>query len=277
MVLRIEQTLGCKNNIRILRYFISKPYLVHGLTEISNELNISKSNVLRVMDVLVGQKLILEKNTGRKKVYLINAHHALNRELYEIFMIESQNALDPEFKNILDALFAKLGGQTEIFVVFGSVAHGIQNKSSDIDICVVGNKKISGLRFDFSHKIEIHNYSLEDFKKISDFVVLECLMNGIWYKGSMFERLSQIDSVSKSYIIYRLNKAKQLIRKSKSCEGEARQYFLKIAEVIVGEICSILKDRVILPKRKINIKITDKLLRKIEEKIASEGDKIWIT
>jgi DNA-binding MarR family transcriptional regulator len=73
MVQKLEQLnlehLATKNTIKILRFLILKPYLSFGLSELSKELLISKSNVLRILKVLTKHNLILEHKSGRKKVY----------------------------------------------------------------------------------------------------------------------------------------------------------------------------------------------------------------
>jgi predicted nucleotidyltransferase len=278
MVLKIEQILGSKTGINLLRKLTLKPYLSFGLSELANELSTSKSNVFRIIQPLKKQKILIESGAKRKKKIKINSSHKLNSKLYEIFMIEKQNQLDPKFKNILDLVYSQINEKVKIFILFGSVAYGLQKEDSDIDICVVGDKSVEGLSFDFfENKIEIHNYSFEDFKRISDFVVLEALLNGVWYKGEeVFEILSNINSVPTSYLIYRLNKAKQFIRKANSLRGQAKKYFMDMAKITLGEIISLLQKKTTIAKRKIKIAISHALIKKIEKRLSEEGEKIWI-
>ena len=121
--------------------------------------------------------------------------------------------------------------------------------------------------------IELASY---DFKRISDFIVLECLLNGIWYKGNIFNILSKIESLPKAYLIYRLNKAKQFLKKANSLKGEAKKYFLDLAKVTLGEIKSLLNKKTTLPKGKINIKVDAALLINMEKTLSEEGERIWI-
>jgi predicted nucleotidyltransferase len=219
----------------------------------------------------------MEINKNRKKVIKINPSQTINKELYKIFMIEKQNNLEPSFKNAIDLFFKQIEKSVDVFIVFGSVAHGIQNSESDIDILVVSDKSVAGLTFDFEgKKIEVHQYSWQDFRQIKDFVVLECLLNGILYKGDIFDIVQDIKSVPKSYLIFRLNKSKQLLKKAGGLDKEAKEYFYSIAQTTIGEIVSLIEKKQTITKRKINISLSDSLIKDIEQKLAKEGDLIWI-
>ncbi len=276
MVLKIEQILGSKNSIQILRHLVLRPYLSFGLTDLSNELNISKSNILRINKNLVKNRLILELNKKRKKTYRINPSHNLNKKLFEVFMIEKQGNLNPKSKNIVDLVFAQIKEKVELFIIFGSVAYNKETADSDIDVCIVGDKKIGGLNLDYQRKVEIHNHAQSDFLNLNDFVVIESLINGIWYKGDMFDLLSKIESIPKPYMIHRLNQAKVFLKKAESLKSEARIYFFELAKTTLGEIHSILRNKTTILKRKIGVKIDEKLVENIEKMLSKEGERIWI-
>ena len=82
MVLKREQfnleRIATKNTIKVLRFLTSKPYLSFGLTELSELLKISKSNVLRILEVLRGYNLIIEQKSGKKKLFRINSEMSIN-------------------------------------------------------------------------------------------------------------------------------------------------------------------------------------------------------
>jgi len=77
MVLKRERfdldRIATKNTIKVLRFLTSKPYLAFGLTELSEYLKISKSNILRILKVLREYNLIIEQKTGKKKLFRINS------------------------------------------------------------------------------------------------------------------------------------------------------------------------------------------------------------
>lgn len=87
---------------------VLKPYSSFGLTELSNNLNISKSNILRILNILKKYNLILELFSKRKKRYKINSQLKLCEHLFNIFMLEKQNNLKPEIKNAIELLYSKI-------------------------------------------------------------------------------------------------------------------------------------------------------------------------
>lgn len=84
MVLKKEQfnleRIATKNTIKVLRFLTSKPYLSFGLTELSELLKISKSNILRILKVLRAHNLIFEQKSGKKKLFRINSEMNINIE-----------------------------------------------------------------------------------------------------------------------------------------------------------------------------------------------------
>lgn len=278
MVLKLEQILGSKNSITILRYLILKPYLSFGLTELSQAVDISKSNVLRILIVLKKENLVIEQKSGKKKLIRINSENELVKQLWKIFMLERKAGLSPEFKNIIDLFFNKVKEKTEVFVLFGSVARGLATAESDIDILVVGDKELKGPILDYlPFRFEIHNYSRQDLKEKRDFVVLEALTNGITYTGELFNLIKELKFFPKTYLIYRLNKVKGFLNKAKRLKGKSKSYYQKLASITLGEIELLLEKKEVTPKGKLKIKATFKKIKKLEQRIAKEGEQIWLT
>jgi DNA-binding MarR family transcriptional regulator len=85
MVLKRErfnlEQIATKNTIRVLRFLTTKPYLAFGLTELSEELRISKSNVLRILKVLRAHNLVIEQKSGKKKLLRINSEMSLIKKV----------------------------------------------------------------------------------------------------------------------------------------------------------------------------------------------------
>lgn len=281
MVLKLEQFnlehLATKNTMKILRFFVLKPYFSFGLSELSRELEISKSNVLRILKVLNSYNIILEQKENRKKLYRINYEMNLVKILWKLFMEEERQNITPDFKNVIDLLYQQVKDDVELFILFGSVAQGLATQKSDIDICVVAKNPININRFDFiPHRFEIHQYKWDDIKNPVDFVVLEALLNGIVFKGNTLKITAETHSFPKSYIIYRVEKAKEFLNKSKTLEGEAKAYYKGIAEITIGEVKSIVQKGKPAPKRKIELENIEKEIECLENKISREGEHIWL-
>ncbi len=119
------------------------------MTELSEELRISKSNVLRILKVLRAHKLVIEQKSGKKKLFRINSEMSLIKILWDLFMSEKRYNLPTSFKNVTDLFYEQVKDDVELFILFGSVAQGLATDESDIDICVVSAKGINARRFDF--------------------------------------------------------------------------------------------------------------------------------
>ncbi|HLD72356.1 MAG TPA: nucleotidyltransferase domain-containing protein [Candidatus Nanoarchaeia archaeon] len=276
MVLKLEHILGSKNSISVLRFLTQKPNRAFGLTDLSQELNISKSNLIRVLRPLTQEKLVIELQSGRKKTVQINGEQRLIETLWKLFMQEKQMNLSSEYKNIIDLFFQKHQDEIEVFILFGSVSRGLAKKDSDIDLLIIGDKKLSGPILELPYRFELHNYTWKELEEKTDFVVLDCLINGIVYKGKVFKIIKELNAFPKSYLIYRLNKCKEYLTKSKSLKGESKKYFLNLAKVTLGEIKSILRNKKTIPKQNLKSEATFKNIAEIEQELAKEGENLWL-
>lgn len=278
MVLKKEfnlESIITKNGIRILRLMIKRPYLSYGLSELSSSLGISKSNILGYLRVLQKNNLVRTEKEGKKKTYKINSSLEIMQLLWLLFMNEKKNNLRPASKNIVDYIFNKVKDKAEVFILFGSVAYGLEQEGSDIDILVVGDKRIKEEKLDiFPKRVEFHLVTKEQLEKMQDFVLLEAIMNGIVYKGDIFRLVTNLKWFPKLYVLFRLHKAKEHLAKASKLKGHAKEYYKELARVSLGEIEALLFKKQILPKKLIKLTSTIEFL---EEKISKEGEQIWLT
>jgi len=278
MVLKLEQLLGSKNSIAVLRYLTLRPYASFGLSELAEILEISKSNILRVLKPLQEAHLINEQKAGRKKLLQINGQQEIVPQLWKIFMLEKKSTLAPEFKNIIDLFYSKIREKVDVFILFGSVARGLATRESDIDIVIIGDTKISGPILDYlPFRFEVHNYTWRELQEKKDFVVLEALTNGIVYKGELYALIKELKLFPKAYLIYRLNKVKEFVQKAKESAGQAKKYYQTLANIASGEIESLLNKKGIQPKRFLKTTVTLPKIEELEKRIAQEGAGVWIT
>lgn len=282
MVLKLErfnlEGLATRNTLKVLRHLVLQPYLSWGLTELSLELGISKSNLLRIFKVLRSQNILLEVKSKRKKLYRINSELPLIRNYHQLFMEEKRQNINPEFKNVLDLFYQQIKDEVQLFVLLGSVARGLESPQSDLDILLVPKKPLNIDKYQYlPRRLEVHQYRWEDIEDPVDLVVLEALLHGIVFKGNVFPIISNLRSFPKAYLIYRLEKAKEFEKKAQSLEGDARDYYLRLAKVTVGEVESLLRTGKTVPKAEINIKNLPETVKWIEDKLGQEGDRIWIT
>lgn len=277
MVLKLEQILGSKNCIALLRFLLSRPSANYGLTELSEITAISKSNLLRILRPLRQEKLVLEQKQGKKKLWQVNGEHQAVQQLWKLYMLERKLSLPAGLKNVIDLFFHQVQEKVTVFIVFGSVAQGLATKESDIDILVVGEKTLQGpwLKY-LPYRLELHNYTFTELQEKKDFVVLEALTNGIAYKGEIFPLLKELKSFPKAYLLFRLQKVKEFLVKAAQSKGEIKRYYLELARVSCGELDALLRTKKLITKRKIKIVPTPAKIQYLEKAIAQEGDSIWL-
>lgn len=281
MVLKLDhfnlEDLATRNTLKVLRHLILQPYLSWGLTELSLELGVSKSNLLRIFKVLTSHNILLEEKTHRKKLYRINSELPIVKNYYKLFMEEKRQNIAPEFKNVLDLFYQQIKNQVDLFVLMGSVARGLESPHSDLDIIIVPKNTLKLSKYQYLPiRLEVHQYSWEEIVEPVDLVVLEALLYGIVFKGNVFPILSGLRSFPKSYLIYRLEMAKEFEEKAQNLEGEAQKYFLHLARVTVGEVESLLKTKKTVPKIEIDIEDLQTTMEWIKNRLSREGDRIWI-
>ncbi len=124
----------------------------------------------------------------------------------------------------------------------------------------------------------MHYYRQEDFGRLSDFVVLESLMNGIPIKGHSFvlKSLCRLQDFPKSYLLQRLQKCELYIKKAQKMSGPARKYFKDLVAVSLGEIEAVLRKKTTVPKKKIRKTDFAGKIEKLHEELSKRGDSIWL-
>ncbi|MEW5936595.1 MAG: nucleotidyltransferase domain-containing protein [Candidatus Thermoplasmatota archaeon] len=223
----------------------------------------------------------------KKKVYRINTSSPFAKPLFQLFCSERLMQISPKVKNIIELFISELDrNRLDTVILFGSHVWGLGTERSDIDVCVVcSDKNTIAMVKNTAKKLfpegrfEVHIYSPEDFKDVSDFVVLDSLLNGIPLIGSeyFFDTKGSIRHVDKKYLIHRLKMCEDYFKRSQKVRGPARDYFIDLIYVSLGEIRSILEHKVTIPKKKIierpNISVE---IERLHREISRLGDKIWL-
>lgn len=277
--------LGSKNAWQVLRHICLDMHLSFSITEMAKDTGVSKSNVYRVLNDLEETGLIKTIKAGKKKLYSLDTSSPFAMPIWEIVIAEKYMNLAPEVKNTVDLLTDKIKNHVYCLIVFGSVAQGLEKKWSDIDVCAIlrNEKQKKGVRnaakeFFPEQRVELHTYSLEEFKKITDFVIIDSLLHGIPLLGKeyVFAVKKDLKSFNKSYLLYRLANTKEIIKKAKQSSGEAKKYFEDIATISLGEINSLLERKQTIPKKMVKkVNLNDEI-KKMEEILARKGNVIWL-
>ena len=280
MVLKKEQfridCLASKTTFSVLRLFVDKPYFSFSLSDISRNTNISKSNVSRALRVLSNAGIIRIERGGKRKLFKIDPGKGMTKAFANMFMQEQIANLKPKTKNALEYLFSQIRDKVEGFILFGSAAYGLETAKSDIDILVISEKKVKISSAEFlPYKFEIHSKTWREVEQLNDFVALDSLLNGIFFKGNelLFSIKAGVENFPKAYLLFRLKKAKEYEERVEKTSGEAKKYYKELLRISLGEMESLLYEGKIIPKKEARLK---RSIEEIGEKLANEGEKIWL-
>lgn len=146
--------------LKALRFFIDNPYKEIHLREFSRKLKISPNSSQRFLNLFLKEKLIKEERKANLRYFKANLDSLVFR-----FIKKTHSIKKIEDSGIIDYL--KNRGFSNI-VLFGSVAKGLDDEKSDIDIVCIGpNKKIALNDFyaKLSKEINAHFFTLAEWKK----------------------------------------------------------------------------------------------------------------
>lgn len=280
MVLKKEQfiieSLASKTIFSVLRLFIERPYSSFSLSGISRITGVSKSNVLRALQVLATAGIIRITRGGKIKLFKADSGKGITKALANLLMQERLVNLKSKTKNAVEYLFSEIGDDVEGFVLFGSCVYGLETEKSDIDILVLSKKriKISSAKF-LPYRFEIHSKTWSEMEQSRDFVALDALLNGIFFKGGnrLFGIKAKVESFPKSYALFRLKKAKEFEERLQKAKGESKKYYKELLSISLGEIESLLFEGRIVPKKRAK---PIRTIEEIEERLAKEGEMIWL-
>jgi len=82
------ETLGSGNAVRVLRNLVQKPHILRSITEISDDLRVSRSNVYRAVKSIEQLGLVIQIKDGKKKLYKTDLSSRLAVKFFEIFIQE---------------------------------------------------------------------------------------------------------------------------------------------------------------------------------------------
>ena len=121
--------------LRVLSYFFSHPYKEIHLRELSRETGLSIFSVKRLVDEFVEEGILREERRGNMRYLRANMDNLFFKHLKIAFSIRKI-----EKSGIIDYLVEQIPAVTSI-VLFGSVAQGEDDESSDVDILIIGQKR----------------------------------------------------------------------------------------------------------------------------------------
>ncbi|MBI4010063.1 MAG: nucleotidyltransferase domain-containing protein [Candidatus Aenigmarchaeota archaeon] len=174
----VENILGSKSKVKLLRIFYDNPNREFTLYEIKKTFNLSTGTINPVLKSLVNNRALLSRRVGKSILYQLNSNNLIVKKTVEIFESE-RTLLFEKAKEV-----AKKIEKSDILsiVLFGSVATGKITELSDIDILIV-------------YKSKYHIVKANIGKLIEKYLEQEILISPIILsKNEVIEMLNKYDS-----------------------------------------------------------------------------------
>ena len=160
--------------LKLLNAWRSNPFAEFSISEI---MEISKKNtktwVFTALKELVKAKILSSKRKGNLDIYNLNLSNHLTIQFLNY--LETQENINFPKLDIISEIIEKVPIKNYSLIVFGSYANNKQNKTSDIDICLlIDNKEnekrikpyLNEIKLNYPIKIDEHYITFEDFVKM---------------------------------------------------------------------------------------------------------------
>jgi len=134
----LEELLSTKSDIKILRTLCKYPTKEFNESELARVSGVGQKTVNRAMPKYVSYGIVSARTIARANVYSLNSGHYIVGQLSSLFQAEDGAKL--ELKRLLRNAF-KEDKAIASLVMFGSVARGKEEPTSDIDVLVLTKDK----------------------------------------------------------------------------------------------------------------------------------------
>lgn len=133
----IEQILGKKSNIRVLRYLVKHKDWQFNITELAKDTGINKGALSRVIGELGKENVIKVSMKGKIKLFSINRENLFIRDVI-MPLFEKE---DKFYYDTLSKLVKRIKSDAISIILYGSVASGKAKLTSDIDVLAIVSKR----------------------------------------------------------------------------------------------------------------------------------------
>jgi len=147
--------------LEALEFFIKNPYDEIYLREFSRKLRISPNSAQRFLNLFLKNRFIFENKKANLRIFKANLDNIVFREIKKTYSIKK--LIDLGLMDYLESKFSSV-------ILFGSVAKGLDDENSDIDLVCMGENDIKKINlYDFEKKlkkeINLHIFSIGKWKK----------------------------------------------------------------------------------------------------------------
>ena len=160
----IENILGSKIKIKILRLLVRYENKEFTSRELAKLANTSHTSVLRIINDLEANNIIKKEFYSRAHKIKINKSSYLYNLIKEIFNkeVNVKNELIKDIKTLIPENIIST-------VLYGSIAKEEENEKSDIDILIITNKKLkeqdNNIINKYGNNLHIIQLTLNQFRK----------------------------------------------------------------------------------------------------------------
>ena len=162
----LETILGSKLRVKVLGWLFTHPderYFVRQLTALLGE---DSTNVSRELIRLEKPGVLVTTKEGKQKYYQANRESPIYDEIHGL-IVKTTGVAD-----VLRSALAPSAGRINVAFIFGSIASGNEDKTSDIDVLVVGAisfgdavSLLSSSEEKLGREINLVVYPLAEFKQ----------------------------------------------------------------------------------------------------------------
>lgn len=267
---------------RVLGQLLEPPFVPHRQKEIARSLHVPDASVQRGLHTLLDAGLIQRK----RGQYIVSVGLEAIRYLWLLRQEERYRALPPGLANALSLVLERELSRDDCVIVFGSWARGVARAGeSDVDVAVFAAEtgRLGPRRFfEGPYRLEIQAWDLQELRRPRTSAALDALVNGValTHRDYVYDALLELRSFPKAFLLYRLEQADQMLIRSElsAHDADAAAFFSAVAQRIVGQVRSILEHGRTRSWREMP---REEALRTavatLSERLAREGDEIWLT
>mgnify|MGYP001574587575 CR=1 FL=1 len=164
------------NNLKVMEVFFKNPSRSFHIRELSRITKLSSTGIIKIIKRLKNENLLVSKKekiteevrpTFNEKFYLM-------KRIYNIYSL---------YDTVLIKCLKDFYEEPEAIILFGSYSKGLDTEKSDIDLCIVTNKKdlpdLINFEKKLNRKINIINLNLNNIKE----TFKNSLANGMILEG----------------------------------------------------------------------------------------------
>lgn len=139
----LEDVLGSKNKIKIIRFLLKRKNWEFNITELSKDLGINKGNISNLVKELEKNDILTVNKKGKILLFKLTDNFLVRNILEPLFNKESSffEQYTNKIKNV-----CKTDKNIISVILYGSVASDKANLKSDIDIFIITNNKKTDIK-----------------------------------------------------------------------------------------------------------------------------------